>query len=124
MQERIYTLKEEEKRVEEKTINISDLIANFQKQTNEDQAKTLSFLEDLHNHERGAAKKERFEKLPKVVQVLLNLNQSEWDQLPQNGQELVLKKMSFLIKESEKIPDVEDFKKLSEEKKEAVLRSV
>lgn len=124
MQEKIYKLVEEEKRVEDKTINISDLIDNFQKQTSEEQAKTLSFLDDLHKHEKRSARKEGIEKLPKVVQVLLNLNDSDWNRLPENGRELILEKMYLLREKTRQAPDVEDFDKLSEEKQEAILRSL
>ena len=125
MKEVIYTLTEEEKKkVEDKTINVSDLIDNFQKQTSEEQAKTLSFLDDLDKHEKKAATKEGIEKLPKVVQVLLNLSDSEWNRLPENGRELILEKMHLLKEKAKESPDVEDFDKLSEEKQEAILRSL
>lgn len=123
MKEGVYTLTEEEK-VKEKTINISDLIGSFQKQTAEEQAKILSFLDDLEKHEKGVVGKERLEKLPKVVQVILNLNGSEWNRLPDNGREYILEKMYLLREKTRQAPEVEGFSNLSEEKKEAILRSV
>ena len=124
MREGVYFLTEEERKVEDKTVDLSDLITNFQKQTGEEQAQTLSFLDDLQKHEKGATRKQSLEKLPKVVQVLLNRDKSEWDRLPDNGRELILEKMYLLREKTREAPDVADFSKLSEEKKEAVLRSL
>lgn len=118
-----YTLTEEEKKVEEKTINVKDEIADFQTKTREEQAKILSFLDDLEKHETGRTRKERLEKLPKVVQIILNLNESEWNRLPDNGKEYILEKMYLLREKTKQAPDVADFSKLSKEKQEAVLRS-
>ena len=124
MKEIVYMLTEEEQRIEDKTINVTDLVANFHKQTEEEQGKTLSFLDSLEKHEKGVARKERLEELPEVVQVLLNLSESEWNRLPDNGREYILEKMYRLREKTRQAPEVEGFSKLSEEKKEAVLESV
>lgn len=115
---------EEIEEVERQTINMSDLIENFHRQTEKEQGKTLSFLDDLRNKKERTARKESLKELPKVVQVLLNLNESEWRRLPENGRELILRKMHLLRMEEKKPPIIEGFDKLSEEKQEAILRSV
>lgn len=115
---------EEIEKVEGQTINISDLIENFHRQTEKEQGKTLSFLDDLRNKKEKIARKESLEELPNEIQVLLNLSQSEWDRLPANGQELILRKMYLLQMEEKKPPIIEGFDKLSKEKQEAILKSV
>ena len=115
---------EEIEKVEDETIKISDLIENFHRQTEKEQGKTLSFLDDLRNKRERTARKENLEKLPNEIQILLNLSQSEWNRLPANGQNLILKKMYLLQMEDKKPPIIEGFDKLSKEKQEAILKSV
>jgi len=55
---------EEIEKVEDETIKISDLIENFHRQTEKEQGKTLSFLDDLRNKRERTARKENLEKLP------------------------------------------------------------
>jgi len=52
------------------------------------------------------------------------MSQSEWNRLPANGQNLILKKMYLLQMEDKKPPIIEGFDKLSKEKQEAILKSV
>ena len=68
--------------------------------------------------------KERVERLPEEVRTLVSLSQKDWNKLPGNGQEIILKKMNFFEKQTKKIPDVKDFEKLSERKQEVILKSL
>ena len=80
----------------------------------------VSVQDDL----REKKDKERAERLPDDIKTLVSLSQKEWNKLPGNGRQLILKKMNFFEKNLRRTPDVKDFSKLSKEKQETVLRSI
>jgi len=87
----------------------------------------LSFLKrsvNMQDDLKERLDQEKIDRLPGDVKTLVNLSQSDWDKLPKNCQELILRKMDFFEGRVKEIPDVKDFSKLSEKRKEAILRKL
>ena len=117
---------EEDTPEKEKGATLS-LAENQEKWNELTEREKLSFLKtsiDMQDDLRERQDKEKIDRLPDDVKTLVSLSQSDWNELPENGQWLIIRKMDFLEEQTRRIPNVEGFDKLSEEKQEAILKTV
>ena len=67
-------------------------------------------------------RKDKF--LSEEVKTLADLSLKDWSDLPKTGRNLILKKLDLLEQEINKIPEIENWEEISEEKREAILKAL